>query len=50
MQVVAPGSLRTRNTLAEPAAVRPETGVVHLNGKTARFDLPAYATAVIRLN
>ena len=50
MQVVAPGSLRARNTLAEPAAVRPEPGAVQLNGKRARFDLPAYATAVIRLN
>ena len=50
MQVVAPGSLRARNTLPEPATVRAETGVVQLNGKRARFDLPAYATAVITLN
>lgn len=49
MQVVAPGSLGARNTLADPAAVRPETGVVRLNGTRARFDLPAYAAAVIRM-
>jgi alpha-N-arabinofuranosidase len=50
MQVVAPGSLRARNTLAEPTVVRPEVGVVHLTGKRVRFDLPAYSTAVVRLN
>ncbi|MBN2505865.1 MAG: DUF1080 domain-containing protein [Verrucomicrobia bacterium] len=50
MHVVAPGSLRARNTLAEPGAVRAEPGVVRLNGTRARFDLPAYAAAVIRLN
>jgi alpha-N-arabinofuranosidase len=50
MQVVVPGSLRARNTLAEPAAVRPEIGVVRLNGKRARFELPAYSTTVIKLN
>jgi len=50
MQVVAPGSLRARNTLAEPAAVRPEAGAAQLNGKRARFQLPAYSTAVVKLN
>lgn len=50
MQVVAPGSLRARNTLADPAAVRPEPGDTRLNAKRIGFDLPAYATAVIRVN
>lgn len=50
MQVVAPGSLSARNTLAEPAAVKPETADVQLNGKRLRFDLPAYSTAVIEVN
>jgi alpha-N-arabinofuranosidase len=49
MQVVAPGSLRARNTLAEPTAVRAEIAPVQLNGKRARFQLPAYSAAVVRL-
>jgi alpha-L-arabinofuranosidase len=50
MQTVAPGSLRARNTLEAPGAVRPEPGVVQLNGKRVRFDLPAHSTAVVRLD
>jgi alpha-N-arabinofuranosidase len=50
MQVVAPGSLRARNTLEEPNAVRAEVGVVTLIGKRLSFDLPAYSTAVVRAN
>lgn len=50
MQVVAPGSLRARNSLDDPTAVHPETGVARLNGTRVRFDLPAYSTAVVRLN
>ncbi|MCB1125387.1 MAG: DUF1080 domain-containing protein [Verrucomicrobiae bacterium] len=50
MQIVAPGSLRARNTLADPVAVRPETGVVHLTGSQVRFELPSYSAAVVRLN
>ncbi|MCL4176747.1 MAG: DUF1080 domain-containing protein [Verrucomicrobia bacterium] len=50
MQWVAPGSLRARNTLAEPTAVRVDIGAVQLNGRRVRFELPAYSTAVVRLN
>ena len=50
MQVVAPGSLRARNTMAAPTAVHPEIAAVELNGKRARFDLPAYSAAVVRLD
>lgn len=50
MQVVAPGSLNARNTLASPTAVHPRTGVVHLTEKRIRFDLPAHSTAVVRVN
>ncbi len=50
MQWVAPGSLRARNTLAEPTAVRVEFGAVQLNGRRVRFELPAYSAAVVRLN
>jgi alpha-N-arabinofuranosidase len=50
MQLVAPGSLRARNTLDEPAEVKPEVGVVQLTGKELSFELPAYSTAVVRAN
>ena len=33
MQIVAPGSLRARNTLEKPTAVKAEVGVVTLTGK-----------------
>jgi len=50
MQLVAPGSLRARNTLAAPTAVRVETGMVQLTDRRVRFELPAHSTAVVRLN
>jgi alpha-N-arabinofuranosidase len=50
MQSVAPGSLRARNTLAEPIAVRVDIGAVQLNGRSVRFELPAYSTVVVRVN
>jgi alpha-N-arabinofuranosidase len=49
MQLVAPGSLRDRNSLADPAVVQPEPGVVQLTGRQAGFELPAWSAAVIRL-
>lgn len=49
MEVVAPGSLRARNSLADPAVVRPEPGAVQLTGKQAQMELPAYSAAVVRL-
>jgi alpha-N-arabinofuranosidase len=50
MQIVAPGSLRARNTLETPTAVKAEVGVVTLTGKQLSFDLPAYSAAVVRAN
>jgi len=50
MQLVAPGSLSARNTLAAPTVVRPEIRAVRLDGKRLAFELPAYSAAVVRLN
>ncbi|HHY86023.1 MAG TPA: DUF1080 domain-containing protein [Verrucomicrobia bacterium] len=50
MEVVAPGSLRARNTLANPAAVQAKPGVARLTEKRVSFELPAYSTAVVRIN
>lgn len=50
MQIVAPGSLNARNTLAAPTAVHPKSGIVHLTEKRVRFDLPAHSAAVVRVN
>jgi hypothetical protein len=50
MQFVAPGSLRARNTLEKPTAVKAEVGVVTLTGKRLSFELPAYSVAVVRVN
>ena len=50
MQYVAPGSLRARNTLEEPNAVRIELGAVQLTGKRLTFDLPAYSAAVVTVD
>jgi alpha-N-arabinofuranosidase len=50
LQVVAPGSLRARNTLAAPKAVRVEAGAAQLAGQRVRFELPPYSAAVVRLN
>jgi alpha-N-arabinofuranosidase len=50
MQLVAPGSLRARNTMDAPTAVAPELKSVQLNGNRAQFDLPAYSAAVIKLS
>jgi alpha-L-arabinofuranosidase len=50
MQIVAPGSLRARNTLEKPTAVKAEVGTVTLTGQRLSFDLPAYSAAVVRAN
>jgi alpha-N-arabinofuranosidase len=50
MEIVAPGSLRARNTLDEPTAVKSDVGVVNIMGQSLTFDLPAYSAAVVRVN
>lgn len=50
LQVVAPGSLRARNTLTAPTAVRVEASAAQLAGQRVRFELPAHSAAVVRLN
>ena len=47
LKVVAPGALDCRNTLEEPAAVRPVAGEVKVQGHVLRFALPALSAAVL---
>jgi alpha-N-arabinofuranosidase len=47
MQMVAPGSLRARNTLDKPHAVRAERGDVRLEGRDLQFTLPPLSAAVV---
>lgn len=47
MQYLAPGSLRARNSLDEPHAVRAEMGTTELVGQRLTFELPAYSAAVV---
>jgi len=49
MQLVAPGSLRVRNTLEKPNAVQPQTSPVELSGQKVRFGLPRLSVAVISM-
>ncbi len=49
MQVVAPGSLQARNTLAKPDAIRAESGQVQMDAGTARFNLPPLSAAVVTI-
>lgn len=49
MQIVAPGSLQSRNTLAKPDAVRAEPGEVKMEAATASFDLPPLSAAVVTI-
>ena len=46
-QVVAPGSLDARNTLAEPNRVKPENLAVRLDGGKVLAEMPALSAAVI---
>jgi len=46
-QVVAPGSLDARNTLAEPNRVKAEDLAVRTDGAKATVDLPALSAAVV---
>jgi len=50
MQLVAPGSLQARNTLAAPDVVHVESAPVEIDRRQVRFELPAQSTAVVRLN
>jgi alpha-N-arabinofuranosidase len=49
MEIVAPGSLQARNTLAKPDAVRAEPGKVDVDAGTTRFNLPPLSAAVISI-
>ena len=49
MQIVSPGSLNARNTLAKPDSVRAEPGQVQVDGGTTRFSLPALSAAVVTI-
>lgn len=49
MQIVAPGSLNARNTLAKPDAVRAEPGQVQVDAGTTRFTLPSLSAATVTI-
>jgi len=49
MQLVAPGSLRARNTLARPDAVRAEPAAVRIENGVARFTLPVLSAGVVTM-
>ncbi len=49
VQVVAPGSLDARNSLAEPRAITAVPGTAKLAGRTVTFTLPALSAAVVKL-
>jgi alpha-N-arabinofuranosidase len=50
MQMVAPGSLSARNTMAQPAAVQAVPGKIERTGMTVRVRLPGLSVAVITLS
>ncbi len=50
MQLVAPGSLSARNTMAQPDAVRAVAGKVERTGMTVRVRLPGLSVGVITLS
>ncbi len=49
MKIVAPGTLAARNTLEEPAAVRPVEGDVEISGQEIKFNLPSLSVAVVTI-
>ncbi|MDY0357230.1 MAG: DUF1080 domain-containing protein [Sedimentisphaerales bacterium] len=49
MQVVAPGSLRSRNTLERPQVVRAEPGDVRIENGVMHLTLPALSAAVVTI-
>jgi alpha-N-arabinofuranosidase len=50
LEVVAPGSLKARNRLDHPDAVRPQAAAASAEGQQVRFTLPAYSAAVATIN
>lgn len=49
MQMVAPGSLDARNTLARPQTVRAEPGDVRIENNTMRMTLPPLSAAAVAI-
>jgi alpha-L-arabinofuranosidase len=49
LQLVAPGSLQSRNSMEQPDAVRAEQGSVEVAGKQVLFTLPPLSAAVISI-
>jgi alpha-N-arabinofuranosidase len=49
MQIVAPGSLNARNTLANPRAVRAEPADVRLDAGTIRFAMPGLSAGAVTI-
>ncbi len=47
LRLVAPGTLDARNTLENPAAVRPAAGEAKVEGQLVRFTMPALSAAVL---
>jgi alpha-N-arabinofuranosidase len=47
MQVIAPGSEGTRNTLDEPEAIKPAAARMTVKGKTLQFTMPALSVGVV---
>ena len=47
LTLVAPGSLRSRNTLDAPRTVAPKPGRTRIEGGAVRFELPALSAAVV---
>ncbi len=50
MKLVAADSLRARNTLDEPNRIHPVSAKVKTEGKSIRFNMPAYSAAVVSLS
>lgn len=50
MTLVAPGSLRARNTLERPGMVRAEPGLVRITGGSAVFTMPALSAGVVTIS
>jgi alpha-N-arabinofuranosidase len=49
MKIVAPGSLRARNSLQEPNRIKPMPGPVTVENGRVRFQLPALSAAVVEI-
>jgi alpha-N-arabinofuranosidase len=47
MKLVTARGLNDRNTLTNPNAIDPKEGAVKLEGKTVKFELPAYSVGVV---